>query len=170
MSDRFDELLDPGKAKGLRKELARLYPPRGTGIVPPGTVYAYAEPRFVGRMPTRCDLKVNDGSNRLKTAQARILATHQACRENKNPPIDPEALSILQAVTGTDTMRVYQLAEAVVTEVYLRACNDVEAAKVVADNWVRVVAWLGSVMPLAETGMYPPKHTATQWPGKKNEP
>lgn len=100
--------------------------------------------------------------NRLKLAQARIAAIHQACRENKNPPIDPEALRNLQAVVGTDVMRVYQLAEDVVAETYYNACDDVEASRIVVDNWMRVVNWCISVtgspmLPLAETGMYPPK-------------
>ncbi len=58
MSDRFDELLDPGKAAGLRKELRRLFPALGSGIVPPGTVYMCSEPEYVGRMPVRSEIPI----------------------------------------------------------------------------------------------------------------
>lgn len=58
--DRFDELLDPGKAAGLRKELRRLFPPWGNGI-PQGTVYLCSEPEYVGRMPVRSDILTEPG-------------------------------------------------------------------------------------------------------------
>jgi hypothetical protein len=58
MSDRFDKLLDPGKAVGLRKELRRLFPARGPGIVPPGMVYTCSEPEYVGRMPVRSEIPI----------------------------------------------------------------------------------------------------------------
>lgn len=60
MSDRFDELLDPGKAAGLRAELRRLFPSRG-GIIPRGYVYACAEPEFVGRFPVRSEITIEPG-------------------------------------------------------------------------------------------------------------
>lgn len=59
--DRFDELLDPGKAKGLRTELRRLFPSRGTGIIPRGYVYACAEPEYVGRFPVRSEITIEPG-------------------------------------------------------------------------------------------------------------
>ena len=54
--DRFDELIGPRKARLLRAELRRLFPRRG--LIPPGCVYACAEPEYVGRMPVRMDIEV----------------------------------------------------------------------------------------------------------------
>ncbi len=51
-TDRFDELLDPGKAEGLRKQLAK----RAAGLKPLPWIYMWAEPEFVGSMPARPEL------------------------------------------------------------------------------------------------------------------
>lgn len=98
--------------------------------------------------------------NRLEYAKARILAIRQACRENKDVPISQEALGILKSVIDNDHMRIYQLAEELVTEMYHSNCNELEAAQICADNWVQVVKWTISItgkpmIPLSETGMYP---------------
>lgn len=75
MSDRFDELLDPGKAEGLRKELRRLFPPLGNGI-PRGYVYACAEPEYVGRFPVRSEIEIEIEPGRPACIGERELAKH----------------------------------------------------------------------------------------------
>lgn len=60
MTDRFDELLSPAKARGLRSELERLFPRRT--LIPVGCIYAYAEPERVGRFPVRTDIEVQPSS------------------------------------------------------------------------------------------------------------
>lgn len=98
--------------------------------------------------------------NRLQEARRRIADIRQACRKGLDPDIGAEALHVLREATGADTMRVYQLAENLIVEVYLGQNSDLEAALMVADAWVRTKAWAFSVsgkptIPLAETGMYP---------------
>jgi hypothetical protein len=100
--------------------------------------------------------------NRLDEARRRIEAIQQACRDGRDPEIEPTALALLREAAGVDTMRVYQLAENVVVEGYMNGTSDAEAAPGVVDARRRTIAWALSVtsepmMPLAETGMYPPK-------------
>lgn len=67
-----------------------------------------------------------------------------------------------EVVSDDDAMRVYQLAENTVREGYHHGCDDVLAAEIAVDHWTRTVAWTLKVtgkpmVPLAETGMYPPR-------------
>lgn len=90
MSDRFDELLDPGKAAGLRKELRRLFPARGPGIVPPGMVYMCSEPEYVGRMPVRSEIPIEWAWRCTVCKREDIYAETGkfgfVCSSCKNPP------------------------------------------------------------------------------------
>lgn len=101
--------------------------------------------------------------SREDEARRRIAAVHEACRAGAPPPgFAPEVLDLLRAAVGSDAMRLYQLAEGTIVEAYLGGLSDMEAARVAVDGWQRTNAWVIEVtgapmLPLAATGMYPPK-------------
>mgnify|MGYP006363922085 FL=1 len=103
--------------------------------------------------------------NRRDEMCLRCATIQQACRDGKDPLLDFSSLTVLRNAAGDDAMRVYQSAEQTAFEAYWRGINDREAALIVVEQFqfmqnIAIKATGRKLVPLAETGMYPP-HLAT---------
>jgi hypothetical protein len=84
--------------------------------------------------------------NRRDEVRERIDAIRAAARAGEAPPIDPAAVAVLRNVIGPDDpLRLYQLAEGTVIEVYVSGAVDESAAHIVAEQWTAHVAWTVSI-------------------------
>lgn len=104
--------------------------------------------------------------DRLAEARRQIHEIHRACREGRPPEsVAPETWSMLVEAVGADTMRAWRLAEQTVVELYLYNDSETEAAIRAVAAWAKARAHAASIgapyVHLADTGMYPPRETAT---------